>query len=112
MSSTNVHVKLQYESEYRRFFIERKSSFLDLLEKVKTILGLNSDLVIKYKDEENEWITISSDLELETGIILSSSIFRLQACIVNLETSCPISNPLNCPEKENNWKGKKWEKKI
>jgi len=79
----NVHVKLQYGDDYRRFFIERKSSFTDLIAKIKTLLGISSDFVVKYRDEENEWITISSDIELETGIIISSSIFRLQVCLLN-----------------------------
>jgi len=128
----NVHVKMQFESEYRRFFIERKSSFQDLITKIKTILGVNSDIVIKYKDEENEWITISSDQELDTGIILSNSVFRLHVCLLNnvsqsmkLESNClpnsttnisqSVSDCSNVPCDDTNenrpWRRKRCEKR-
>jgi len=109
--SNNVHVKLQYESEYRRFFIERNTSFQDLQNKIKTILGINPEvLVIKYKDEENEWITLSSDVELETGVLISGNIFRLHVLVGDSkDTSCaenlPSDNP--CEKREKKWK--KWD---
>jgi len=78
ISGDNIHVKLQSNSEYRRFFFQRSSKFSELYEKIKLVLGLNEDFIVKYKDEEGEWITISSDMELETGLILSNgTLFRL-----------------------------------
>jgi len=54
------------------------TSFTDLESKVKTLLQLTSPISIKYKDEEEEWISISSDAELETGLLLAGNgIFRL-----------------------------------
>jgi len=81
----NVHVKLQFNDEYRRFFFNRSCKFSELLEKVKTILSLkDEEFVIKYKDEEGEWITISSDMELETGLILAKdALFRLHISLVS-----------------------------
>jgi len=109
--SNNVHVKLQYESEYRRFFIERNTSFQDLQNKIKTILGINPEvLVIKYKDEENEWITLSSDVELETGILISGNIFRLHVLVGDSkDTSCAENLPCDdpCLKREKKWK--KWD---
>jgi hypothetical protein len=80
----NVHVKLQFNSEYRRFFIQKSCKFSDLSEKIKIILGLKDcNFIIKYKDEEGEWITISSDMELDTGLILSNgTVFRIQIALV------------------------------
>jgi len=110
--SNNVHVKLQYESEYRRFFIERNTSFQDLQNKIKTILGINPEvLVIKYKDEENEWITLSSDVELETGILISGNIFRVHVLVGDSkDTSCAENLPCDsnpCEKREKKWK--KWD---
>jgi len=74
-----IHVKLQFNGEYRRFFVSKDSKFSDLVSKIKAILQIDTDIVVKYQDEEEEWITISSDAELETGIIVSNgTILRLQ----------------------------------
>ena len=90
MSGNNVHVKLQFGSEYRRFFIQSDSKFSQLKEKIATILNLKDDFTIRYLDEEKEWITIGSDVELETGFVLVDKIFRLQV----------ISNPSSTPKSE------------
>jgi len=77
MSSENIHIKLQVQNNYRRFFVNQKIKFSELKNKISSLLGLNSDFLIKYLDEENEWITITSDMELETGLSLYNQIFRL-----------------------------------
>jgi len=84
INGDNVHVKLQFNSEYRRFFIQKSCKFSELSEKIKIILGLKDcNFIIKYKDEEGEWITISSDMELDTGLILSNgTVFRIQISLV------------------------------
>jgi len=79
-----VHVKLQYNDEYRRFFITRSTKFIELVEKIKSILNLKEEFHLKYKDEEEEWITISSDMELETGLIIGNGLlFRIQIVLVS-----------------------------
>jgi hypothetical protein len=83
-TNNNVHVKLQYNDEYRRFFITRSCKFGELYEKIKSILNVQEDFVLRYKDEEEEWITISSDMELETGLILgNNALFRLQVSLIS-----------------------------
>jgi len=126
----NIHVKLQFNDEFRRFFIPHNSlKYADLEQKIKTLLNFNKDIAIKYKDEENEWITISSDIELETGLIIAGNgIFRLLCQIKEenpLETV--INDPIlpnqteSCSEERGYWKkrggsckkgnDRKWKKK-
>jgi len=76
-TSENIHVKLQVENNFRRFFVPQKIKFSELKNKISTLLALKSDFLVKYLDEENEWITITSDMELETGLTLYSEIFRI-----------------------------------
>jgi len=76
-NSENIHIKLQIDNSYRRFFVHQKITFSELKNKISSLLGLNSDFLIKYLDEENEWITINSDMELETGLTLYTEIFRI-----------------------------------
>jgi len=83
MSVNNIHVKLQFGSEYRRFIIQSDTKFSQLKGKISTILNLKEDFSIRYLDEEQEWITIGSDVELETGIVLVDKIFRIQVELHN-----------------------------
>jgi len=76
-TSENIHVKLQVENNFRRFFVSQKIKFSELKNKISTLLALNTDFLVKYLDEENEWITITSDMELETGLTLYKDIFRI-----------------------------------
>jgi len=78
----NLHIKLQFNDEYRRFDVPRMCKYAELVEKIKTILSLTKDFTLKYKDDENEWITISSDIELETGLtFVKASLLRLLVCV-------------------------------
>jgi len=76
--SQKIHIKLQYNNEFRRFVIEPEYKFDDLKNKISTILNLSTPFSVRYQDEESEWITIDSDSELLTGIELSQSLLRLQ----------------------------------
>jgi len=105
-SGENIHVKLQFNAEYRRFFVQRSCKFSELSEKIKFVLGLkDSNFIVKYKDEEGEWITISSDIELDTGLIISNgTLFRLQI-------SLPGNEIKECEtEKECETDGKEFDK--
>jgi hypothetical protein len=89
-----VHCKVFYNNEFRRFPLTKGFSLVDLISKIKTLLNLDTDFTIKYKDEEDDWITISSDVELETGLSLSNSnLFRLTVTVANVSTAIP--NPEN-----------------
>jgi len=109
MSGDNIHVKLQFNDEYRRFFFNRSCKFSELIERVKAILSLkDEEFVIKYKDEEGEWITISSDMELETGLILANgALFRLQISLVSQKKD---TENVECREKP--WKKFKKERRY
>lgn len=113
-SGDNIHVKLQFNSEYRRFFIQKSCKFSDLYEKIKIILGLkDSNFIIKYKDEEGEWITISTDMELDTGLILcNGTVLRIQISLTGSEVEKPTieGEKTNEIEKECEVKGKDCDK--
>jgi hypothetical protein len=89
-----VHCKVLYNNEFRRFPLTKGFSLVDLISKIKTLLNLDTDFTIKYKDEEDDWITISSDVELETGLSLcNNNLFRLSVNVANVPTATP--NPEN-----------------
>jgi len=114
--SQKIHIKLQYNNEFRRFVIEPESKFDDIKQKISTILNISTPFSIRYQDEESEWITIDSDGELQTGIELSPAILRLQ--ILDSASLTPNTpNPVQKSEQtvelddEPKWKKyKKWRK--
>jgi len=86
--SQKIHIKLQYNNEFRRFVIEPESKYSDLTQKISTILNISTPFSVTYLDEEKEWITIDSDNELQIGIEICPTLLRLQ--IVDQQT--PIGN--------------------
>jgi len=78
MEST-VSVKVSFNGEMRRFPFQG-TSFAVLQEHIIELLGLEktAEITLKYADEENDLITISSDLELKSAI-MPGQLLRLEA---------------------------------
>jgi len=108
-TTENIHVKLQFNDEFRRFFIPHtipSIKFNDLESKIKSLLRITeNEISIKYQDEENEWITISSDVELETGLLISGNrqLFRL-LCIVKQDSKTITNTTGEDGENVPHWK--------
>jgi hypothetical protein len=101
MQNENIHCKVFYNNEFRRFPLPRGFTLADLTLKIKTIINLDVDFIVKYKDEEEDWITISSDLELETGLSLcNSNLFRLTISTISAPNNTSPDNATSCPEEE------------
>jgi len=86
MSITAHSVKISLGEDLRRFGFEG-FSFAKLEEDIKLLYNLQpaTNFTVKFQDDENEWITISSDPELANAFQLcSNSILRL-AISVNKE---------------------------
>jgi len=104
----NIRVKLQHNTEYRRFLIEPQFKFNDLKDNISKLLHLTTPFSICYLDEESEWITIDSDSELLTGIELSPALLRLKIEVIQAPTPSTISIQIGSnPEVEG---CKKWRK--
>lgn len=109
INENTIHIKLQINDEFRRFNVPSSTKYVELLDKIKVILGLDKDFTVKYKDDENEWITISTDIELETGLSFAkSSLLRLLVVVKGAHPSCPPSEGECGPER---WRAK-WRKRM
>jgi hypothetical protein len=102
-NSNIIHVKLQINDEFRRFFVEKDIKFEELCLKISSVLSLTEEqsFTIKYKDDEQEWITISSDNELETGLVLSDKMLRLCVDLLNMG-GVTCNEVANCTTNEDN----------
>jgi hypothetical protein len=96
-----VHIKLKYNNQFRRFVIEPEYKFNDLKQKILTLLNISTTFGVQYLDEESEWITIDSDIELLSGIELSPSLLKLR--ITDSQTPVtqdPNPEPVSDPEEK------------
>jgi hypothetical protein len=79
-----VHVKVAYENEFRRFLLN-PVTFEQLETTLTTLFNINAEFRIKFQDDENDWVLLTTDQELVYATELSGSPLRLQVKL--LETS-------------------------
>jgi hypothetical protein len=87
----NTHVKVSYGNEFRRFKLFADQTYHTFVETITSLCGTTEDLVLKYLDEENEWITFSSDIELLTAIEVSGDLLRIDAKPKTVDNTDPES---------------------
>jgi hypothetical protein len=90
-SNNQATIKVQYNDDLRRFSFPRNGSFLELEKVLRNIFSFSSSfpLVIKYQDDEKDWVTCSSDAELAAafGFISPNGILKL---LIPFEASSPV----------------------
>jgi len=96
-NKTNVHVKVEYNQEYRRFVVETLS-FENLEKNLRTLLNIDSAQPIKilFLDDEKDWVLLASDSELAYAWELSASLLRLSVKSLPAPVLAPIF--VNHPE--------------
>jgi len=97
-SSTGIHCKVACNNQFRRFLFVG-TEFSSLYCQVKCLLNLNEkEFVLKYKDNEGDMITISSDEELSCALSLSNgSLLRLSASFPSTEAEKQCADiPVSC----------------
>lgn len=84
-------VKLNYGGQLRRFPIPKGISFNELRGQVIQLLELHKDtnVILKYSDDEGDLITIASDLELNSALV-PEKILRLTVIDKNAVVYPPI----------------------
>lgn len=113
-SSSNVknvvHMKIYYGTEIRRFSLAKGSfSYVALLEYVRKffVINENDSIIVKYQDDENDMITISSDEELEFAIgLFKDGVMKLR--VDKVQPQVQDAPQSRCEY----WRQKKAEKKA
>jgi hypothetical protein len=76
-----MHIKVTFQDEIRRFSMEQPN-YAELETQVKQVYTLANDATVKmkYLDDEKDWISVNTDLELKMAFDLSktSGILRIQ----------------------------------
>jgi len=79
INNNEIHCKVQYGDEFRRFLLPQ-GSYASMLEQIRALFNFsnNEELSIKYTDDEGDLVTISSDEELAFAIeLFPNSVLRL-----------------------------------
>eukprot|EP00455_Lapot_gusevi_P051176 TRINITY_DN7571_c0_g1_i1.p1 TRINITY_DN7571_c0_g1~~TRINITY_DN7571_c0_g1_i1.p1 ORF type:complete len:127 (+),score=15.76 TRINITY_DN7571_c0_g1_i1:31-381(+) len=83
-----MSIKCNLNGEVRRFTL-KESRYEVLKEMVQKIFHLPDSFVLKYQDDEDELVSLGSDLELEEAIALHSGKKLLYLTVVPVSTSRP-----------------------
>jgi len=77
-NNVNVHVKVEFNQEYRRFVVETLS-FAHLEQTLRALLNIapTQPIRILFLDDEKDWVLLSADEELSYAVELSASLLRL-----------------------------------
>jgi len=80
--TTGIHCKVNCNNQYRRFFFTG-TDYQSLYKQVQSLLALENEFVLKYKDDESDLISISSDEELSFAVnfIGKGGILRLTVAL-------------------------------
>jgi hypothetical protein len=79
-------VKFTYKNEIRRFQVNPEDLTYEKLEsQIKSLIKVDdATLVIKYHDDESEWITMDKDLELECALHISqNALLRISVSLAD-----------------------------
>jgi next-to-BRCA1 protein 1 len=75
-----IVVKIKFNDDTRRITLERNPSFDELVAIVKQLFGTTGDFVLKYEDDEKDFVTVTSDMELREALTIaarSNNVLRL-----------------------------------
>jgi hypothetical protein len=95
---TPVHVKVAYDGEFRRFLLS-PITFENLQSTLKTLFSIESEISIKFQDDENDWVLMSTDQELVYATELSGSPLRLQVKPVSSQPPKAGAGPFAATER-------------
>lgn len=91
-TTATTHVKVNYNNEFRRFALETLS-FAQLESTLRVLYSLDDSvqLKVKFQDDENDWVLLSSDEELSYAVEFGLPL-RLSFQVIEVQTPPPTSN--------------------
>jgi len=71
-------VKFTYNNDIRRLTMKPETTLAEMVSIIRSLISVEeSPLVIKYLDDENEWVTLEKDLEFETALLVGGHPIKL-----------------------------------
>jgi len=99
-----IHVKVIHEDEIRRFLFSG-TEFTSLKETISRLLNFNDEFVLKYQDDEKDFVTLENQEDLVTALSISPKLLRIS---VEKKGGAPSTAPSTggCDQKSN-YRGKR-----
>jgi hypothetical protein len=72
MINDTIHCKVSFNGQIRRFAVQRNTEFTSLKETIHRLLSVNDEFVLKYRDDESDYVLLESQDEFKTALSLSS----------------------------------------
>ena len=72
----SVHVKVILDDQIRRFLFAG-TEFTSLKETIARLLNFNDEFVLKYQDDEKDYVTLESKEDLVTALSISPKLLRI-----------------------------------
>jgi hypothetical protein len=118
MQQQTVQVKVQFNGELRRFSLSQ-FSVVELEKTIKHLFKLDRPFILKFKDDEEDWVTFSTDAELIHAQQLNlTKPFRVLLVVEdrkkNNEKMREMRRDLRreCKSKTGNWRKDKIQAKL
>lgn len=90
-----IHIKVAYGTDFRRFLLN-PITFVQLETMLKTLFNLATEFRVKFKDDEGDWVLITTDQELVYATELSGSPLRLE---IHVSSNPSVASEVDaCPE--------------
>jgi len=91
-NETPVHIKAQHNDEFRRFSLSNVT-FTSLETMLRKLFNISESIKVRFLDDENDWVVISSDLELQHAVEISTSPIRIQITLTGKAPVVPTPEP-------------------
>jgi len=76
MITNTVHCKVSFNGQIRRFALDG-TEFSSLKETITRLLSLTDEFVLKYLDDESDYVTLDTKEDLKTALTLSPKLLRI-----------------------------------
>jgi len=99
-----IHCKVSYNGQIRRFTLVG-TEFTSLKETIARLANISSEFVLKYRDDESDYVTLESQEDLTTALMISPTFLRIAVENTSSRPYCPPSTiavektsaPPSCP---------------
>jgi hypothetical protein len=96
MITNTVHCKVSFNGQIRRFALDC-TEFSSLKDTITRLLSLNDEFVLKYLDDESDYVTLSNKEDLKTALIVSPTLLRI---LVEKKDAAPSTISEDCLSKK------------
>jgi hypothetical protein len=83
-----IHCKVSYDGQIRRFSFVG-TEFTSLKELIARLAKIQGEFVLKYRDDESDYVTLQNQEDLTTALMISPTLLRIAVETTTVPLSCP-----------------------